>query len=394
MSKVIAHIDLNAFFATCEQLADPSLLNKPMAVGGLGRRGIILAASYEARPFGVRAAIPTYQALELCPQLIIKSPHFDLYKKYSNRFRTFIKQYSSIIEVASIDECFIDLTDAIKGITDVESYFQNMQNKLLEDTGLKCSIGVGPTKFLAKMGSDYKKPMGITIIRKRDIPKLLFQLPIKDLYGVGKKTWPKLNGMGINTIGDFYHTPPYQLEPVLGRFYHGLIDWLNGKGDDEVQTTPNDPKSIGNSSTFMHDTNDREEINSMFVSLAEEVSRRAAEDRMLARGLQVTIRDTNFKTITRSMVIDHNFNDYETILSQSLFLFEQNYKGQLIRLIGIQIHDLKPIEEAVEQLSLFTYQEAEEQNRTRLLINELNRKMKDHKLMRASDLGNKDKDGN
>jgi len=112
-----------------------------------------------------------------------------------------------------------------------------------------------------------------------------------------------------------------------------------------------------------------------------------------SRGLQVTIRDTNFKTITRSMVIDHNFNDYETILSQSLFLFEQNYKGQLIRLIGIQIHDLKPIEEAVEQLSLFTYQEAEEQNRTRLLINELNRKMKDHKLMRASDLGTKDKDG-
>jgi len=394
MSKVIAHIDLNAFFATCEQLADPSLLNKPMAVGGLGRRGIILAASYEARPFGVRAAIPTYQALELCPQLIIKSPHFELYKKYSNRFRAFIKQYSSIIEVASIDECFIDLTEAINGIDDVEKYFQNMQNKLLEETGLKCSIGVGPTKFLAKMGSDYKKPMGITIIRKRDIPRLLFQLPIKDLYGVGKKTWPKLNTMGIKTIGDFYHAVPYQLEPFLGRFYHGLIDWLNGKGDDEVQTTPNDPKSIGNSSTFMHDTNDREEINSMFVSLAEEVARRAAEDRMLARGLQVTIRDTNFKTITRSMVIDHYFNDYETILSQSLFLFEQNYKGQLIRLIGIQIHDLKPIEEAIEQLSLFTYQEAEEQNRTRLLINELNRKMKDHKLMRASDLGNKDKDGN
>jgi len=143
----------------------------------------------------------------------------------------------------------------------------------------------------------------------------------------------------------------------------------------------------------MHDTNDREEINSMFVSLAEEVSRRAAEDRMLARGLQVTIRDTNFKTITRSMVIDHYFNDYETILSQSLFLFEQNYRGQLIRLVGIQIHDLKPIEEAVEQLSLFTYQEAEEQNRTRLLINELNRKMKDHKLMRASDLESKDKHG-
>jgi DNA polymerase-4 len=393
MSKIIVHIDLNAFFATCEQLVDPSLLNKPMAVGGLGRRGIILAASYEARPFGVRAAIPTYQALELCPQLIIKSPHFDLYKKYSNQFRTFISKYSSIIEVASIDECFIDMSEPLKEITDVEAYFKSLQDSLMLETGLKCSIGIGPTKFLAKMGSDYRKPMGITIIRKRDISKILFPLPIKDLFGVGRKTYPKLMQLGINTIGDFFHTPSHILEPILGRFYHVLHDWLIGKGDDEVITTPSDPKSIGNSSTFMNDTNDFEEIKAMFISLTNEVSRRATEDRMLAHGLQITIRDAMFKTITRSIQIDHYFNDYETILSQALYMFEQNYRGQMIRLIGIQIHDLKPMDEAVEQLSIFNYEEAIEENRTRLLINELNRKMKKHKLMRASDLLVEDKHG-
>jgi DNA polymerase-4 len=357
-----------------------------MAVGGLGRRGIILAASYEAREFGVRAAIPTYQALNLCPHLIIKSPHFELYKIYSDQFRQFIKQYSPIVEMASIDECFIDMTLPLKGVTDVPAYFKELQNRLLSETGLKCSIGIGPTKFLAKMGSDYKKPLGITIIRKRDIPKILFPLPIKDLYGVGKKTYLKLQAIGIKTIGHFFHTPKEVLEPMMGRFYYVLMDWLVGKGDDEVLTAYGDPKSIGNSSTFMNDTNDFEEIKAMFISLAHEVSKRAIEDRMLARGLQITIRDTDFKTITRSVKLNRYFNDYETIISQALYMFEQNYRGALIRLVGVQIHDLKPMDEAVEQLSIFNYKEAVEQNQTRLLINELNRKMKKKTLMRASEL--------
>jgi DNA polymerase-4 len=175
MSKVIVHIDLNAFFATCEQLVDPSLLNKPMAVGGLGRRGIILAASYEAREYGVRAAIPTYQALNLCPHLIIKSPHFELYKKYSDRFREFIKQYSPIVEMASIDECFIDMTLPLKGVDDVPAYFKELQNRLLSETGLKCSIGIGPTKFLAKMGSDYKNHWALPSFANVTFPKYCFR---------------------------------------------------------------------------------------------------------------------------------------------------------------------------------------------------------------------------
>ncbi len=386
MSKVIVHIDLNAFFATCEQLVDPSLLNKPMAVGGLGRRGIILAASYEAREFGIRAAIPTYQALEKCPHLIIKSPHFELYKRYSEQFKAFISRYSSLVEMASIDECFVDFTETVKGIKDVEAYFQQLQQKLVTETGLKCSIGIGPTKFLAKMGSDYKKPMGITIIRKRDITRILFPLPIKDMYGIGRKTFPKLIDKNIKTIGDFFNAPSQAMEPLLGRFYHILIDWLRGQGDDEVILTPADPKSIGNSSTFLNDTNDFEEIKAMFTSLAREVSDRAKEDNMVARGLQITVRDTNFKTINRSIKLKRYFNDFETILSQALYLFEQNYDGRLIRLVGVQIHDLKPNDEAFEQLSIFNYEETRDRNRTRLLINELNRKIKDTKLMSASDL--------
>ena len=187
MSKIIMHIDLNAFYATAETIKDPSLVGKPLIIAGSSRRGIVSTASYEARKYGIRSAMPTYMALKLCPDVVIRGVDFALYQKLSNEFFSYIKRYTNIIEIASIDECYADMTECMKDVKDPYKFLEELMDLLYRETKLKCSIGLAPTKFLAKMGSDYKKPMGITIIRRKDIKKILWPLPIKDMNGIGKK---------------------------------------------------------------------------------------------------------------------------------------------------------------------------------------------------------------
>ena len=172
MAKVILHIDLNQFFVRCEELKDPTLINKPVAVGHDGRSGIVSTCSYKAREFGVRSGMPMFQAKKLCPELIVKPVDFRFYGVLSREFFKFVKSYTTLVENASIDECYADFTIPLKGIKDVEVYFKDFQKKLFSKTGLNCSIGIAPNRFLAKMGSDYKKPNGITIVRKKDIEKI------------------------------------------------------------------------------------------------------------------------------------------------------------------------------------------------------------------------------
>ena len=206
MSKIIMHIDLNAFFATAEVIKDPSLEGKPLIVAGSSRRGIVSTASYEARKYGIHSAMPTYQAQRLCPGVIIRGGDFELYHRLSNKFFNYVRNYTNIIEIASIDECYADMSECMKDVKDPVEYLKNLQNDLYEKTKLKCSIGLAPNKFLAKMASDMKKPMGITIIRKKDVKKILWPIKIKDMYGVGKKTFPRLERLGIKTIGDLVRT--------------------------------------------------------------------------------------------------------------------------------------------------------------------------------------------
>ena len=187
------------------------------------------------------------------------------------------------MEEASIDEVFADFTDAIKGVEDIHQYFVNFQKELLNKTGLKCSIGIGPTKFLAKMGSDYKKPMGITIIRRKDIKTILYPLDISDMFGVGKKSAPRLKDIGIKTIGDLAEALNKEDENVLnilGKFSSELKDWVNGYGDDTIYTEAWDPKSIGNSTTLKEDTAEYDTIYRTFSMIAEMVAARAKKENM------------------------------------------------------------------------------------------------------------------
>ena len=391
MARVIVHIDLNAFFVRCEELKDPSLVGKPVAVGHEGRSGIVSTCSYAARSYGVSSGMPMFQAKKLCKELIIKPVDFRFYHTLSHKFFTYVKSYTNIVESASVDECYADFTDVLKGVSDIQTFFKEFQNGLFQKTGLYCSIGVAPTKFLAKMGSDYKKPNGLTIIRKRDIPSIIFPIKIENMFGIGKKTYPRLKALGINTIGDLNNLMVKENEDVkniLGKFYYVIQDWLVGKGDDIVVVEPEDPKSIGNSTTLSRDTNDYEEIKNTFSMLAKTVSARAIEENKAGTTIQIVVKEPSpsFKVHNKSITFDTPTNNATIILEKAMNLYDKNFTDMVIRLVGITLQNLISPKDIAVQMTLFDYEKHEEENVTKLLINEINRKLKKPLLKRASEV--------
>lgn len=394
MGKVIVHIDLNAFFARAEEIRNPSLEGKPVAIGHDGRSGIVSTCSYAARIFGVHSGMPMFMAKELCPDLIIKHGDYRYYSGLSRLFFKFVKRYTPLVEIASVDECFADFTEVVKKVDDVPAFFRKMQNDLFLKTQLKCSIGVATTKFLAKMGSDYQKPMGLTFIRKRDISAILYPLEIEKMYGIGKKTAPRLRSIGIKTIGDLAvrcEKNDSDLINIMGKFYTVIKDWINGRGSDVIVSEPEEQKSIGNSSTFYHDTNDFNEIKYMFEQLAKEVSSRAIKENKMGSTIQIVVKEADFVVHNKSLTFDNPTNDYKQILGIALKLYEKNFLSMTVRLVGITLQKLIDPRDMAIQISLFDFEKAEEDNRTRLLINELNRRLKKDSLMRASEVGTKEK---
>lgn len=391
MAKIIMHIDLNAFYATAEAIKDPSLEGKPLIIAGSSRRGIVSTASYEARKYGIRSAMPTYMARKLCPEVIIRGVDFELYQKLSSEFFGYIKRYTNIIEIASIDECYADMTECMKDVEDPEKFLKDLQDLLFKETKLKCSIGLAPTKFLAKMGSDYKKPMGITIIRRKDVSKIIWPLPIKDMYGIGKKTYPRLEKLGIYKIGDLATTESNEVKKVLGKSYEVFKMWANGFGSDEVIMEAQDPKSIGHSSTFLFDTDDYDEIKDKLFQLTQEVSARAKNEEKIGTTVTIVIKDTDFKSFTRSKTITEATNEVDDIFKVAIEQYDNNFAGRPIRLIGVTLSNLIDKSNFYVQMNLFNMEEHREKCATKLLINELNNKMKKPMLIKASELKKEDK---
>ena len=392
-SKVIVHIDLNAFFARCEELKDPSLEGKPVAVGHDGRGGIVSTCSYAARKYGVSSAMPMFKAKQLCPRLIVKPVDYHFYSSMSKTFFNFVKRYTNLVEAASVDECFADFTATLKGKKDAIGFFRTMQEDLFKETGLKCSIGVSTTKFLAKMASDFQKPMGLTIIRKRDIKDMIFPLKVESMFGVGKKTAPRLKSIGIVTIGNLYERIQKEDEDtmnILGKSFYTLKEWLEGKGSDEIEMEKWDPKSIGNSTTLPFDSDNPAQIKEHFEDLAKEVSQRAKREEKLGHTIQIVVKDTSFKSFNKSVTLENATNDWKVIYDNACKLYDKNFRNLTVRLVGITLQNLIDPKEMAVQMSIFDYERHEEESATKLLINELNRSLKKPLLKRASELEKKD----
>lgn len=390
--QIIFHIDLNAFFASAEIAAHPELMGKPIVICRESRRSIITTASYEARKFGIHSAMPLFQAKKLCPHLITVPPHFNLYKTLSQQFFTIISSFSKKLEVASIDECYVDMTDYIKSHqTNPYQVALEIQKSVFDRIHIQCSIGIAPNKFLAKMASDMKKPMGITIINNNNYKEMLWHLPISQMFGVGKKTTPKLIAIGIETIGDLAKHENYEkLRAIFGKNALLFYQKANGKDFSKINYKRNELKSVGNSTTFERDSNDEEFIKKQFSELSHEVAQRAQKRHLISNSISITLKYTRDKSKTKQMIIDQYTNNYETIYATALLLFESLYQGEMLRLVGVSLNNVIHEHNRNEQISLFensTQQSYDKQeSTTEQIIQQLNQVLPGIKVMKASSL--------
>lgn len=356
--RVILHVDMNSFYASVEMAYDPELKGKPVAIAGNveERRGIIITCSYEARKFGVKTTMPLWEAKKLCPQLIIRKPNFDRYRTASIAMFEILRNYTELVEPVSIDEGYMDITDSFELGSPIE-IAQSIQKRILGQLDLPCSIGIAPNKFLAKTASDMKKPMGITILRKRDIPSVLWPLNTSEMHGVGKKTAEKLTTIGIYTIGELAAGNEIQLKSLLG--INGIRIKERANGIDNRPVDPesvSDFKSIGNSTTLPKDTSNQQELYRVLEALAETVSVRLKRKNVLATTLGITIRFKDRKTITRSKKLSNPIQHKEDIASLAKQIFLKHWNGNPVRLLGITGYDLVEQDLAFKQLDLFSFE--------------------------------------
>ena len=355
--RIIFHIDLNCFFAACEMQNNPSLRGKPVVVCHKDplKHSIILTASYEARRYGIYTTMLLNEALVLCPGLTYVEPHYDLYIKYSNKFFAYLKSITPKVEPMSIDEGFLDMSDVVK--ENAYEFAKKMQDHILNVIGLPCSIGIGPNKFLAKMASDMKKPLGITILRKRDIPNMMWPLPVKDLFGVGKKTRARLEPLGIKTIGDLANYPDKdKLKEVVGP---AMVEYINERcfGIDNAKVeyeNLDEVSSISNETTFQISMTNIKFIKDNLKLLTNQVSARLIRHKVAAQTVGIKIKFSNFTTISRSRSVKQAINDSLDMWEIVNDLFDDLYDGYSeIRLVGVFANRLIDQVNSIRQYSLF-----------------------------------------
>ncbi|WP_226582837.1 DNA polymerase IV [Halobacillus litoralis] len=374
--RVIFHVDMNSFYASVEMAFDPSLKGKPLAIAGNPeeRRGIIVTSSYEARKYGVKTTMPLGEARRLCPDLIVMGPTFERYRTASKEIFKILADVTPLVQPVSIDEGYMDITDCAEQGSPPE-IAERIQTRILEELDLPCSIGIAPNKFLAKMGSDMKKPLGITIVRKRDLETKLWPLPIEEMYGVGAKTAEKLRKLNIERIGDLAVHPVLDLKSVLGINGERLRNRANGIDDRPVDPDAvHEFKSIGTSTTLPDDTTDDDEIQTVIRRLSNKVEARMKNKKVLARNVQLMIRYHDRKTITRSRQLREFIHTSDELFHTSMQLFDDHWNQQPVRLLGVTASDLAEKSEVTQQLDLFNYEQYASKEKLYKTIDDLTEK--------------------
>lgn len=356
--RIIFHIDMNAYFCSVACILYPSLRGEAFAIGRENTyKGVISTASYEARALGIHAAMPISEAYKIKPDLKVISIDYRYYQDYHNKFVNIIKEYSNLIEVASIDELYADMTDISKSKHPIV-LAKEIQLRLLKELGLSCSIGIAPTLFLAKMASDIKKPLGITVIRKKDVKDILYPLSVKEIFGIGKKTYPKLINGGINTIAEFMM--PENKDKIISiigdNSYNYVITHILGNSSNIID--PNrysDSSSISTSQTYDVFLSSLSEILYEMRRMTRELCSKMKSNDYYTKTVNITLRDDNFHTITRQDTLDEYSNDFQSLYEVITNLVEDNYSFEKrYRLVGVGFSNILHESELPIEYNLFT----------------------------------------
>lgn len=365
--RIILHCDCNSFYASVETVLRPELAKVPMAVAGNpdNRHGIILAKNEKAKKYDIQTAETIWQAKKKCPDLVLVPPHHDLYKEFYKKNNAIYLNYTDLVEPFSIDESFLDVTNSLHlfHMTPKE-LADTLRRRIREENGITISVGVSFCKVFAKLGSDYKKPDATTVIMREDVPRIVYPLPVSALLFVGKKSQQVLNEYSIRTCGDLARCDRVFLHSILGKQGDSLWMDINGLDDEPVRSFYDRPeaKSIGNSMTFQNDLVGEDEVRAGIQKLSDSVATRLRNAHKKCLGIQVGIKDPQFRTRQRQTVLKEPTHLQKTIETTAMDLIRKNWNfSKPIRLLSVTAYDLMDEDEpweVNEQLSLFTTSES------------------------------------
>ena len=338
----ILHVDMDAFYASVELVKDPTLAGKPVVVGGQGTRGVVTSASYEARAFGVKSAMPIVTARRLCPHAVYLSNDFNAYMEFSEKIREVFLSFTPLVEPLSLDEAFLDVTGSIKLFGDPTSIGRQVKESIAR-LGLTCTVGAAPNKFLAKLASTQAKPDGLLTIEQEQVKGWLEPLPVNALWGVGEQTGEVLKRLGLRTVGDIARLSRRTLERAVGDSLGAHLHHL-ANGRDERRVTPHEPaKSVGSENTYSQDLDDTGDLLREILRLADRTATRLRTKGLCGRTVTLKVRFSNFKTITRSRTMEEALDTGAEIyeVARDLYL-KLDPDRPRIRLLGVSVSGLAP----------------------------------------------------
>jgi DNA polymerase-4 len=335
--RQILHVDMDAFYASVEERDAPELRGKPLVVGGASRRGVVMAASYAARPFGVRSAMPMGEALRLCPQAVVVSPRMDRYAEVSASVFEIFRDFTPLVEGLSLDEAFLDVTASQSLFGDGESIARLIKRRIQSELGLVASAGVAPSKFVAKIASDLRKPDALVVVCEEDARAFLDPLPIERMWGVGPKTAPRLRELGFSTLGDLARGKLHVLEETLGSWGITVRDLARGEDPREVDPERG-AKSVGAEQTYEEDLHGTRAIEATLLEHSARVAARLVREGLSARGVVVKLKYADFAARSRRMLLDEPVADTGSIHAAARTLLAQfppDPRG--VRLTGVSV---------------------------------------------------------
>ncbi|MFB0521050.1 MAG: DNA polymerase IV [Desulfatiglandales bacterium] len=382
-TRYIIHVDMDAFYASVEQLDNPEFVGKPVIVGGDPKgRGVVSAASYEARKFGIHSAMPMVQAVRLCPHATVLPVRMKRYVQVSREIHAILECFTPLVEPVSFDEAFLDVTGSLQLFGSAKKIGRDIKHKIKEQLGLVASVGIAANKFLAKLASDLDKPDGFVVITEENKQQILDPLPVSKIWGVGKVTEKALKSKGINTIGQLRKAPAEILRSIFGDQTPHMLRLAQGIDNREVESS-REAKSISSEQTFATDITDKDILLNVLLNQVEDVAQRLRTDNLKARTITLKFRYDDFRTITRSNTFDHPTNTTKTLWqkAEEVFLKWHKKSAGALRLLGFGASGLQKAGSGQNQL--FPEPEQEKQKRLDKAFDEIRGKFGNVALRRG-----------